>query len=460
MARGLDMYFRFLQQVRSRCRPSEWKWLHLLTVLAAFGLPIAGQAFLYIVNNTLTETNVVVLDEETYTPIAGSPFLSMATTGQEAIQIAIRPSINGSGMRAYVPGFQTGNVVFVFDIDATTGALTQIPGSPFPNANNPMYPFDQPFGVAIAPDGSIYITNFGAAQTVYKLDRDLNLLASFTTPYSNLATVAVDHSGTNVYIACTGNSRVIRLDSDLTTLLEDVPSGGSNPYVVSIHPNDTYLYATNLSGAITRFDYPDLSNPLTVMPGIMAPIGATPDPDGTRLYIGAASGTDFFVLDATTLALLATVNSQGSFPYIAAINPDGTHLYITNAMSGDLSVRDLVHDTFPPIVGSPFGGFTVPYGMAFTPLLTATVTNLSGKQLKNDFGLLYERFNLLEWGAPISIQVTGYRVYRNGALIAALNADTLQYADHDRKQGISTLYSITFLDANGVESDPVSIQIR
>jgi len=414
--------------------------------------------FVYIVN---AHGTVTVLNAATFVPIVGSPFscgFPLAPPGMEQVIIAISPD----GSRVYVPGFQASpTTVSAFDIDPNTGALTLI-GPPFAG-------FDTPFGVAISPDGTyVYITNFGNA-TVAICDPDLNILGTVGTD-ANPAGIAFSPSGDRVYVACTGANTVMRFDTTTSPpyLVNSfsTPSGGVSPYAVAVHPSGSYVYATNASDSVmARFDA-DLMNPLFEPVGITGapnPIAIALDPDGSRIYVGTASISNIIsVLDSVTLTpIVPALPSQGLNPYVPAITPDGTRLFVTNSVDSSLSVRDLIHDSYPVIAGSPFSGFfSIPYGIAFTVRQLSSPTTLTGKQKKNDFGIELELFNLLQWEAPSLGQVAGYHVYRDGVRIASLEASTLRYEDHNRKKGIETLYSLTSFDSSGNESSPISVIIQ
>jgi hypothetical protein len=59
--------------------------------------------------------------------------------------------------------------------------------------------------------------------------------------------------------------------------------------------------------------------------------------------------------------------------------------------------------------------------------------------------------------ASPSAAVAGYFVFRNGILIATLDASTLEYEDHNRKKGVATLYSVTSFNSAGDQSFPINI---
>jgi hypothetical protein len=83
------------------------------------------------------------------------------------------------------------------------------------------------------------------------------------------------------------------------------------------------------------------------------------------------------------------------------------------------------------------------------------------QQKGSDSGLELEYVNSLQWQAnPNATGVVGYFVYRDGAKIATLNASTLRYEDHNRKRGVSLLYTVTSFNADGMESNSVSVTIK
>jgi len=88
------------------------------------------------------------------------------------------------------------------------------------------------------------------------------------------------------------------------------------------------------------------------------------------------------------------------------------------------------------------------------PTLTLpSAINFNGRQATNNFGLVSERFNHLNWQ-------TGelYNLYRNGTLIAQLRG-TIAYDDHNRTRRGADTYSVIAVGA-GTQSDATSITIN
>lgn len=108
------------------------------------------------------------------TPVTGSPF----ATGSAAQTIAIDPA----GKFVYVGHNSLGShsLIFGFSIDAATGALAPVPGSPFASS-------DTPFFITIDPSGDLaYVANLDSdALTVYSINRTSGALGATGPPIAN-----------------------------------------------------------------------------------------------------------------------------------------------------------------------------------------------------------------------------------------------------------------------------------
>ena len=89
-------------------------------------------------------------------------------------------AVDPSGKFVYVTNHLADNVS-AFSITATSGALTQIPGSPFPSGNTP-------FNVAVDPSGKfVYVTNHLSGDvTAYTLNAASGALTQITgSPFTS-----------------------------------------------------------------------------------------------------------------------------------------------------------------------------------------------------------------------------------------------------------------------------------
>lgn len=428
------------------------KWI--LSIAAAL-FPVLGSAV--DVAYVLNDNSVVVLDAADPSIVLGTyPTLAGVSMGSQVTVV-----VNPQGTRLYTAGFLAESSVAAFDIDQTTGLLTLV--GIFSAG------FSQPFGIAVSPDGStVFISNFGA-HSIDVYNADLSMLYT-TVPITgmNPSTIELSPDGAYLYAAYTGVSQIARFDvSSMAPYLTNEisqPSGGANPYVLAVNQDGSLVYITNLSGPISHFNA-DLSGVFTevfAVTGLVNPIGIAFDPDGSRIYVGSSGSNEVAVLNpASFVPVIPPLSSQGMGPFSLAINPDGSRLFVTNAVNNLLSVRELIHNTYDPVAGSPFMNVgSQPYRIAFfSSASLGAPEGLRGSQRKNDFGLFYEFFNRLQWQAPSVGTAAGYYVYRNGERIAALLAGSLEYEDHDRPEGSVDLYEVSSFNASGDESAVVYVQV-
>ncbi|MCC7038892.1 MAG: beta-propeller fold lactonase family protein, partial [Burkholderiales bacterium] len=131
----------------------------------------------------------------TLTPAPGSPF---ATGGAPASAIAVDPS----GTFLYSVATDDSGVT-AFAIDAATGALTRIAGSPFATAPNPLAVVVDPTGRFVYVATQAYKT-FASTISAYAIDADTGALAPLPgSPYAapdHASALAVDPVGRYVYL--------------------------------------------------------------------------------------------------------------------------------------------------------------------------------------------------------------------------------------------------------------------
>jgi 6-phosphogluconolactonase (cycloisomerase 2 family) len=124
------------------------------------------------------------------TEVAGSPFAAL----DDPMSITIDPS----GKFAYVANNYSDNVS-AFTIDAATGALAEVPGSPFATQ-------DDPTSIAMYPTGKfVYVVNAGSHSiSVFAIDQATGALAEVAgSPFvagDNLSSIVVDPSGMFAYL--------------------------------------------------------------------------------------------------------------------------------------------------------------------------------------------------------------------------------------------------------------------
>ena len=282
---------------------------------------------------------------------------------------AAPPPDNVAGF-VYVANF-AGNNVSAYTINDSTGALSEIAGSPFAAGIGPT-------SVAVDPSGKFaYVTNGGSLNftdtiSAYAINATTGALTSVgaaSTGRSSPRSITVDPSGTFVYTA-NGGSRTSAFDvsayiiNATTGTLSEVAGSpfptGTNPSSVTVDPSGKFAYVANqASGDVSAYAINAATGAL--IPTVRTSTGSAPlcvrvDPSGKFAYV-AGSGVSAYTIDATTGALseiagspFAAANGFGSIAFepsrkfAYAVVGGGISAYTINAASGALT----------EIAGSPF----------------------------------------------------------------------------------------------------------
>jgi 6-phosphogluconolactonase len=225
--------------------------------------------------------------------------------GNGATALAIDPR----GRFLYVANGNSNNVS-ALTIDNTTGALTAIPGSPVTVGNNPI-------AVEIDPTGQfVYVASSefedDGSISGFRIDATTGALTAVTGSPSIIATgaqsIAVDPSGRFVYVPNTVSNDVSRYSIDATTgaLTPGAPvTAGNGPMsiVLTVGPTPVifrprFAYVANLnSDTVSAFAIDAATGALTPAPGSpfaagVGPIAVTVDPTGRFAYVANAGSND------------------------------------------------------------------------------------------------------------------------------------------------------------------------
>ena len=301
-----------------------------------------------------------------------------------AIAIVIAPAAWGQGGQsrqqfAYVAG---NNFVSAYAIDSSTGALSEIKGSPFPTGRWAR-------GVAADPLGHfLYIPNWYSADvSAYLIDSDTGALSTIPgSPFAagdHPAAVAVDPLGRFVYIA-NQYSDTISVYSINPTTGGLTPISGSPfqtyswPVGMAAGPSGKFLYVANFGGQVSV--YAISGN------GILSEIAGSPfyagsgtfqvaiPPSGKFAYAAAqfSDGVFAYSIDSSSGALTEIPGSPfpaGSDPYFVAVDPSGRFVYTANfyfaLYSGNVSgyTIDGATGALTAVPGSPFPAGNNPGGI-------------------------------------------------------------------------------------------------
>ena len=405
-----------------------------------------------------------------------SPFLAF---------LLITPLENAFADFAYVPNLASGSVSVIDTPTNTVIATVTVGGFPA--------------GVAITPDGLFaYVTN---EINIVVIDTGTQMVVATITPDASVApdAIAIDPiTGLFAYVTNIGDGNVIVIDTATKTVVATITVGPA-PIAVAITPNDLSVYVAN-SGVnnVSVIDAGTRAVVATVTVGGVCN-GVAISPDGLFAYVVNNVTPGYLsVIDTGTKAVVATVTVgdnpdglavtlNGAFVYVAdtgtqsvsvintqaktivatitvglapiavAITLNDLSVYVVNEGDNNVSAIDIGTNT---VVATVAVGVS-PISIAMTLGPVQAPQNLKGQQKKNDYGLVFERFNRLTWAAnPSGPAADGYVVYRNGVKIATLPASTLEYEDHNRKKGVTTVYAVTALGVLSSESSAATVTVK
>jgi 6-phosphogluconolactonase (cycloisomerase 2 family) len=286
------------------------------------------------------------------TEVPGSPYAVMG--GQN--DIAVDPT----GRFVYVSN-QGANNITAYSVDAATGSLFPIPGSPFVTGNNPG-------AIAIDPTGrflyvyTFTVSSFGlqtSAVYVYVIDSSTGVLTSATgSPFAQpniIDSITFDPKANYVFFGQNGpNSTALLANSyDFVTgapaLLGSFGSTLGPTYVNGMDPTGKFIYLAQPNSLsvhqVYAFAFNSAPVSLTAIPGSPFPADPTPIP------------SDF------------AFDSAGKFLYLVSSNfgfqpstPASQYAGIVSAFTIDSESGALT-----PVAGSPFAAGSNPFSMVVDP---------------------------------------------------------------------------------------------
>lgn len=331
------------------------------------GRPSNVAGFVYAVNGSSDNLSGYAINATTraLTPIPGSPFPS----GDSPVAITVSPN----GRFVYVPNASS-HSVSAYSVDDATGALSEVAGSPYAVGE----PFEQwfiaPSSVSIEPSGRFaYVVaggDYGAKQGAAVPFHIPGQIWAFSINATTGAWTPVPGSPYDVHnnrlpLAFDRQGKFAYASSDANNAYNDVPSPG----IISTFAIDTTSGALALAGE----------------PIVTAGTGQTPvtiDPSGKFAYIASDAGMASFRIDPNTGLLSSTDSPRGLTPYplhTFRIDPSGKFVYASNydparwgngiaAFSIDANVGRLTEVAGSPYhVGMEYLNPTTPYPVTLDP---------------------------------------------------------------------------------------------
>jgi len=330
------------------------------------------------------------------TPVQGSPF----PAGTSPWSIVVDPE----GRFAYVAN-RGDDTIGAYAIDGVTGALTPVPGSPFPE--NPTIRGEFPWSVAVDPTGKfVYVANYYAANVrAFGIDQNTGALAQVPGspfPAGGIPRgLTVDPAGRFVYVAngyrgSPGIVSAFTIDANSGALTPvagspfPVPTdpkssfGQSLPNSVTVDPSGGILYVTDSWQAdIWAYAIAESTGALTLFPGSPfpaqdGPFSITVIPRGKFAYSSNTGTVSAFTIARTTGALTPVPGSPfpaGFYSVSVGLSPTGQFVYAAsqgsalNNWAGSVSAYaiDQSDGKLTPVPGSPFAAGSLSTSVAVSP---------------------------------------------------------------------------------------------
>jgi len=277
----------------------------------------------------------------------------------------------------------TGGVVYAYEVNASTGELTPVMGSPFNTG------VTQPAqGMAVDPEGRfLYITEPNTNQVAaFGIGANGALTAIAGSPFDTNDTrptaATVDASGHYLYVSnqdsTQGTVSAFSIDGSTgaLTAIAGSPfatSANSGPSQLSTDPTAKYLYVP-LSGGAAVFGFAiGSTGALTPLAGSPFAVGSQPnsviiDPSGKFLYSADFDGNDVSILsvDASTGALTPVSGGPvplANNPFQVSVNSSGTLLCVGLANALNIAVYTVSStgtlSSVAPLSGGPSSGGVV-----------------------------------------------------------------------------------------------------
>jgi 6-phosphogluconolactonase (cycloisomerase 2 family) len=287
---------------------------------------------------------------------------ALTSAGTVATGFAMRSvAVDPTGKFVYVAATLNFGRVLAYSVNATTGALSPVAGSPFSSTG------DFPIAVTVDPSGKfVYVANYSTANvSQYSIDPGTGALTSMGTIAAgiNPSSVTVDPSGKFLYVTNQGSHTV--------SIFPITPAGLNTPSTVAARKGCAAMAMTRGTAAVTytpKFAYAANYGPGSIVSAytINAATGAltaladtstlslgtsvTVDPSGRFAYTThevlfetPTVNVSTYTIDSTSgvLTRVGAAAAVASFPASITVEPSGRFAYIANSASDSVSVHTI-----------------------------------------------------------------------------------------------------------------------
>ena len=273
-------------------------------------------------------------------------------------------TVDPSGKFAYVANWGSGDVS-AYNIDASTGALVQIPCGVGAGCNGANYNAEYGlYSVLVDPSGKFVYVTGDRYVSAYSINASTGALTSLgpvrnRTASQSIAmtkgTAAVVYTPKAAYVANSGDVSVsqytIGTSGALTPMATPTVAAGSSPRSVTVDLLGRFAYVANFSSDnVSAYTIDPVTRALSPVNGSPFAAGTSPtavtiDSSGRFLYVSnygwPGSGTvSAYAIDATSGALTTIAGSPfaaGAGSSSIDADPTGRFVYVTNLLDDTLS---------------------------------------------------------------------------------------------------------------------------
>ena len=236
--------------------------------------------------------------------------------------------------------------VSAYAIDARTGALAEVAGSPFAAGTSPE-------SISVDPSGKFaYVANFGSANvsgsvSAYTIDASTGALSEIAgSPFAAgtlPVAITVDPSGRFAYVANNFSSNVstytINTTTGALTSIGAAVAAGFRPNAIAVDPSGKFAYVANFigdfSGNVSAYTIAAGTGALAEVPGSPSAAGLDPqsvtvEPSGRFVYVANRGGNDIsvYAIGAETGALQEIAGSPFAGGGHLFVEPSGRYAYV------------------------------------------------------------------------------------------------------------------------------------
>jgi YVTN family beta-propeller protein len=279
------------------------------------------EPFLLVVNKSSNSLSLV--DPET------GATMGTFDTGFAPHEVAVSLDGRLAYVTDYGTGNQPGNTLTVVDLESLAVVQTIS-----------LAPHTRPHGVAVASDGTLWVTTEGSAHVLHVDPEAGKILEAFETGQRVTHMVEIAEAAGRVVTANIGSGTATIVDPATGSVVHVETGAGAEG--LAIHPDGLRAFVTNRSaGTLVEVDLATGAVTRSMEVGDF-PIRVKVRPGGNELLISNSRGNEVVAVDPVSWEVVRRL-PVGSAPIGILITPDDEVAYVANTADDKLTVIDLVN---------------------------------------------------------------------------------------------------------------------